>query len=227
MRNKSVKLIECFNSYQGEGPDSGRSMLILRFKKCNLNCKWCDTKVKMRIGVEARYSLRKIQSEIDRTKCGILITGGEPTFSTNLEGTVLLLNELSYSIANVETNGYKLYELISQCDPEKNIHFMYSPKIFNSEDLENVKYTTEELAKSFAKDWFIKIVYEDRKEIIAYLDWLEKEDFDGVLDQSKIWLMPEGSTKKALIANSGAVFDACEKYGFNFSSRDHIIFGFI
>ena len=227
MSEETVRLIECFNSYQGEGPDSGRAMLILRFKLCNLNCKWCDTKVKMRIGIEAQYKISDIQSEIDKTKCGILITGGEPTFSRNLDETILLLNKLSYSIANVETNGYKLYDLMLECDPEKNIHFMYSPKIFNDEDLKDAKYTTEEILRSFSSKVFIKIVYEDRKEIIDYLDWLKKENFEGLNDQGRLWLMPEGSTKEILIKNSGLVFDACEKYGLNFSSRDHIIFGFI
>ena len=48
MNDKSVKLIENFQSYQGEGPDMGQAMIILRFKTCNLKCVWCDTSVKMR-----------------------------------------------------------------------------------------------------------------------------------------------------------------------------------
>ena len=51
-----VRLIENFCSFQGEGPDVGRTMVILRFKTCNLNCPWCDTKVKMRASNEATYS---------------------------------------------------------------------------------------------------------------------------------------------------------------------------
>ena len=30
-----IKLIENFLSWQGEGPDSGRQMVILRFKRCS------------------------------------------------------------------------------------------------------------------------------------------------------------------------------------------------
>ena len=48
MTDKRINLIENFVSWQGEGPDSGQAMIILRFKNCNLNCPWCDTKVKMR-----------------------------------------------------------------------------------------------------------------------------------------------------------------------------------
>jgi hypothetical protein len=39
--------------------------------------------------------------------------------------------------------------------------------------------------------------------------------------------MPKGTNRADLIKNAGPVFDACEKYNFNFSSRDHIIFGFV
>ena len=62
---KSVKLIENFVSWQGEGPDSGQAMIILRFKSCNLRCPWCDTAVKMRISAEAPHSLSDIQKTED------------------------------------------------------------------------------------------------------------------------------------------------------------------
>jgi len=52
-----VKLIENFVSWQGEGPDSGKTMIILRFKTCDRNCSWCDTTVKMRITAEAPHKL--------------------------------------------------------------------------------------------------------------------------------------------------------------------------
>jgi len=44
---EKVKLIEVFTSFQGEGPDTGRSMLILRFKRCNRtsegkSCPFCS-----------------------------------------------------------------------------------------------------------------------------------------------------------------------------------------
>ncbi len=47
-----VRAIEVFITYQGEGPDSGQRMLLVRYKRCNRNCPWCDTEVKMRISHE-------------------------------------------------------------------------------------------------------------------------------------------------------------------------------
>ena len=69
---------------------------------------------------------------------------------------------------------------------------------------------------------YFKVVYEDRDDVLWYLDWLSKLNVN-----QRVYLMIEGVTRVDLIKNSGAVFDACEKYKFNFSSRDHIIYGFI
>ena len=121
---KSVKLIECFDSFQGEGPDSGHAMIILRFKTCNRKCPWCDTAVKMRISMEAPYKLSDLQKRIKKSYSGLLITGGEPTVERHFDETVILLNELTYPIANVESNGYKLYDLVMAVNETKPVKFM-------------------------------------------------------------------------------------------------------
>lgn len=220
---QSVKLIENFCSYQGEGPDSGQAMIILRFKTCNRKCPWCDTAVKMRISAEAPYQLSDIQETIYKTRSGLLITGGEPTVPRHIDEVILLLNELNYPIANVETNGYDLLGLYGKVSLGKNIHFIYSPKLFHSDDLEIAMELTEKIIKH--DNIFIKVVYEDEILVRNYLDFLT-----SIIDRNKVhkvWLMPEGINRPDLIKNSEIVFDACEKYKFNFSSRNHIIFGFV
>jgi len=226
MQDKSVKLIECFASYQGEGPNNGRSMLILRFKYCNRNCPWCDTKIKMRISVETLYLLSDIQEAINKKHCGILVTGGEPTFDRHFDDTLKLLNELDYPIANVESNGFRLIDLVKQTSHNSNVNFIFSPKIFTDDDYVFARKVTTELLEKYRNHVFVKVVYEDRQLVTSYLSWLssfvcEKKLFGNV------WLMPEGATRTDVLKNSEVVFDACEKYKFNFSSRNHIIFGFV
>ena len=223
MSEKEVKLIECFNSFQGEGPDSGRSMIILRFKTCNLHCPWCDTAIKMRISMEAPYQLSDIQSRINETKAGLLITGGEPTVPRHFNETVMLLNELDYPVANVESNGFNLFKLMLEIQPEKPVKYIYSPKIFNEDDIKSALEKVE-LYKGFPNIYF-KIVYEKNQLMETFLEELAK--YENLKWQHRVWLMPEGVTRSDLIRNSEEVFNACEKYRFNFSSRSHIIFGFI
>ena len=225
MSEKTVKLIENFSSYQGEGPDCGRAMIILRFKTCNLNCPWCDTSVKMRISAESPHRLSDIQKTIDRTRSGILVTGGEPTVPKHIDEAAILLNDLVYPIANVETNGFQLQKLIKKTSSSKNIHFIYSPKFFDENDLKEAMKKTVGLLQ--VQSVYIKIVYHGDELTDKYCQWLSQNIGYSPWWTNRVWLMPEGVTRADLIRNSSMVFDACEKYRFNFSTRSHIIYGFI
>ena len=223
MSEQSVRLIENFTSWQGEGPDSGRTMIILRFKTCNLKCSWCDTQVKMRVSAEAPYLLSDIQKTIDEKRAGILVTGGEPTVRNHFNEALHLLIGLDYPVANVESNGFDLEELVKRTPASKNVKFMYSPKIFTYKDFEKTIEKSKQLFK-FDRIYF-KIVWQEGL-VDEYCYWLSKE-VEEKQAAERIWLMVEGVTRADLIRNSEKVFDACEKYKFNFSSRDHLIYDFV
>ena len=225
----SVKLIENFCSFQGEGPDSGRRMIILRFKTCNRSCSFCDTKLKMRITEEGVFYLKDIQDSIYEHQAGILVTGGEPTVDRHFDECVTLLNNLIYPLANVETNGYRLEDLIKSVILSKPVHYIFSPKIFTDDDYELALKQSYDFLRN--PNVFYKLVYDGSvlmNDFIRELDTMFKlQSFSQFLHSQKVWIMPEGATRDDLIKNSGPVFDICEKYNFSFSSRNHIIYGFI
>jgi len=222
---REVKLIENFVSWQGEGPDSGKTMIILRFKTCDRKCSWCDTQVKMRVSAEASYKLSDIQQIINERAAGILVTGGEPTVGKHFAEAVMLLNELKYPIANVETNGYNIHKFIGSVEPFKPVKFIYSPKFFTPDDEKDARDTISSIAGH--QNVYVKLVYEPENVfLLNFMDFLIDEFSDLIINQ-QIWLMPKGVNRADLIKNAGPVFDACEKYNFNFSSRTHIIYGFV
>lgn len=220
MKN-GIKVIESFVSWQGEGADTGKRMLILRFKTCPRSCPWCDTAVRMRTSMETLITLDEIQKIVNDEKCGIMITGGEPTFNENLERSTDIINEIDCNIFNVETNGYNLVGLIEQVNPDKKVNYSLSPKLFTSEDY--VFYTNLIEKIKDVKNVFIKLVYEDRPLVINFLNYLMEIKFDN----HRIFLMPEGKTKEEILEHAPIVFDAAEKYKVNFSSREHIIYSFV
>jgi len=224
-----VKIIENFVTWQGEGPDTGRRVVLLRFKTCNLACKFCDTAVKMRITAEASHSLSDIQKQINDNCAGLMITGGEPTVTRHINETITLLNKLRYPFANVETNGYDLIKLIEEVNPEKNVKYIYSPKMSDSEDFDTHIDITKQVIGN-PKVYFKLLKYEGDEYLERYLLSLmvysENEDVK-IREDGRVWLMPEGSDANTLLKNSAEVFDLCEKYNLSFSSRNHIIFGFI
>lgn len=228
----TIKAVELMNTWQGEGPDSGRKMTLVRFKDCNrilgVNglsmCPFCDTAMKLRISTEATYDIEDIQRMVFKTDA-LMITGGEPTFSYNLENTIKLLNQLLYKVANIETNGFDIIRLcheiaISPKLENIDIKLIYSPKFFNDVELDEQMNLTEDIIKR--NNVYIKLVNSGPL-VKDYLQFVSK--IHPRSDQ--VWLMPEGKTMPELIANSGPTIDLCEKYDVNFSSRNHIVFGFI
>jgi len=183
----------------------------------------------MRITAEAPHLLSDIQQSIYLAQAGIMITGGEPTVDRHYGECLSLLNDLVYPLANVESNGYRLSKLIDEVDPNKPVHYIYSPKIFDDDDYD----TALDLSSKFVKNpnVFFKLVYDGSKimdEFMLQLDEIfSTQSSSQFLNSQKVWVMPEGTSGANLIMNSGKVFDICEQYNFNFSSRNHIIYGFV
>jgi organic radical activating enzyme len=221
MEMKSIKATEVIYTFQGEGPDVGKRMLLIRQKRCNRDCSWCDTKVKNRVYLETDYSFTDIQSLANEKTCGLMLTGGEPTFGLNLERTASLINDIDSNLYNVETNGLDLVKLISKVNPNKNVKYMLSPKLFGAGD--SIFYSVLVLDLKGNDKVYIKLVCENNPMVIEFLDYLKDIKFPN----ERVYLMPEGTTRDDLINHSPFVFDMCEKYNFNFSSRSHIIYGFI
>ena len=94
-------LVEIFESLQGEGRNSGRQCVFVRFAGCNLACPWCDTDVSKRFS----STLEDLVAEVSGFKAkSVVLTGGEPTLVAGMPELVAALRELGFWIA-VETNG--------------------------------------------------------------------------------------------------------------------------
>ncbi|MFO7936796.1 MAG: 7-carboxy-7-deazaguanine synthase QueE [Kiritimatiellia bacterium] len=101
--NKSITypVVEIFKSLQGEGFNTGRAMVFIRFGGCNLACPWCDTPYndfKMR---DAEYIIRTVEGFGIKS---LLITGGEPLIVKGLKALLEYFRHKGFWIA-VETNG--------------------------------------------------------------------------------------------------------------------------
>ena len=95
------ELVEIFESLQGEGRNTGRPVVFVRFAGCNLSCPWCDTDRARRFSL----SLAELVGEVKgfRPK-SVVLTGGEPTVQQGMAELVAALKDAGYWIA-VETNG--------------------------------------------------------------------------------------------------------------------------
>ena len=94
-------LVEIFESLQGEGRNTGRPCVFVRFAGCNLSCPWCDTDVSRRFELSLDDLVGEVRGCRPRS---VVLTGGEPTVQDGIPELVAALKEAGFWIA-VETNG--------------------------------------------------------------------------------------------------------------------------
>ena len=94
-------LAEIFESLQGEGRNTGRPCVFVRFAGCNLKCPWCDTDFSRRFELSLEDLVKEVSSFRARS---VILTGGEPTVQEGMPELVAALKGAGFWIA-VETNG--------------------------------------------------------------------------------------------------------------------------
>lgn len=101
--NPTYRIVEIFETLQGEGFNTGMPSIFIRFGKCNLACPWCDTNYNQYQSKTLNEIMHIVRNFTARN---IIITGGEPTIQPNIEQLLNTLKREGYFIA-VETNGLK------------------------------------------------------------------------------------------------------------------------
>lgn len=104
-----MKVVEIFNSIDGEGKRTGELTTFIRLYGCNLRCGFCDTKYSYnQESDELPYkemSIEEIIKECDKYNTdNITLTGGEPLIHLDVKYLLRILSESGYNV-NVETNG--------------------------------------------------------------------------------------------------------------------------
>ena len=91
---------DIFYSLQGEGRNTGRAAIFIRFAGCNLKCPFCDTDF-------AQYEEMSDEDILNRIKSYpshfVVLPGGEPSLQVDRQ-LVDLLHKHGYELA-METNG--------------------------------------------------------------------------------------------------------------------------
>ena len=96
----SYRINELFYSLQGEGRNTGRAAVFIRFAGCNLRCSFCDTEFDSYREMSADEIVDAISVWPSRF---VVLTGGEPTLQVD-EAFVDLLHQHGFEVA-MESNG--------------------------------------------------------------------------------------------------------------------------
>ena len=101
-----AKVVEKFVSINGEGPHAGEIAAFIRFKGCNLNCSYCDTRWANCDDVPyTEESVEQLTEWIRQTACNnVTLTGGEPLLQEDIVSIIDSLAALGCRV-EIETNG--------------------------------------------------------------------------------------------------------------------------
>lgn len=180
MGNK-VKIKEIFASIQGEGPYIGYEQIFIRFSKCNLKCKYCDTDFQTDL---KEYTPIELAKKIDDYKNihSVSLTGGEPLLDVDFLQEFLLLTDKKIYL---ETNG-TLYENL--CKIIKDVDIVAMDIKLNSTsgngDLFEKHEKFIEVALKNNKEIFAKVVFDENifdEEIKKCVNLAKKYDITLVL----------------------------------------------
>ena len=174
-------LVEIFESLQGEGRNTGRPCVFIRFAGCNLKCPWCDTDVKRRFSASTEDILEELKGF--RAKSAIL-TGGEPTLVKEMPELVAALRKEGYWIG-VETNGTIAADWLGfvdyvACSPKRGTELALSAADevrIVAEDEKTADFCRDVRGKISATDYYVspcdrdgKIDFATAKYVLSQLD---------------------------------------------------------
>ena len=231
---------ELYTCLQGEGKYIGIPHILIRVTGCRLRCQFadsfCDTPYASWKPEKGKFTLDdivKFYEEKDLVK-HTMITGGGPTIHPELLQELCIIGKKYNHIITIETEGSEFVQTVADC-------ISLSPKLSNSTpkpgtwmDYANREVTEKD--KRLHEKW--RCNYEAMEQLIynhpdyqlkpVISSWNDLQELDYIQDEldipnNKVWLMPEGLTPEQLKERRVWLMDICQKQGYNYSDRLHII----
>ena len=233
---KKQPIGEMYTCLQGEGKYLGIPHILIRVSGCRLRCQFSDSFCASWKPEKGKYTLMdvvnfyKSNPQIKHT----MITGGGPTIHGELLQELCMLGDRYGHLVTIETEGSEFVQTKAHC-------ISLSPKLSNSTprpgtwmDYANREVTEKD--KQQHEKWrcnydaMKKLIMEHEdyqlKPVISNeQDLKEVKELQEILDipNDMVWLMPEGLTPEQLNDRRTWLMELCEKEGYNFTDRLHII----
>ncbi len=151
-----AKISEVFSSLQGEGIYVGLPQVFIRFFGCNLNCDYCDTKLKQ-FELYSPDKLSRLLGSFKNRHHSLCLTGGEPLLQIGFLEEFLKITRKKNTAIYLETNG-TLFKELKQVIDKIDIIAM-DLKLPSSNQGRAFWGSHEKFLKIAAKkDFFVKIV---------------------------------------------------------------------
>lgn len=165
-----MKIVEIFDSIDGEGIRTGRLVSFVRTAGCNLRCSYCDTEYALFGEKEqceyTEMSVDDIIQKLNHKWKRVTVTGGEPLLADGIHLLVSKLLKQGFEV-NIETNGaVDIRKFISKIDTTEGMFFTIDYKLPSSK-----------MTNKMIWDNFLSLGHDDVIKFVIGSD----EDFDETL----------------------------------------------
>lgn len=228
---RPILISEAFGvTIQGEGKFSGVPSNFVRTSGCGSRCAWCDTPY---TSWNAEGNLRSVEDVLrDAAANGcthVVITGGEPMIFPEQVGWLTEKLQAAGRIVTIETAGNiydervkpdlwsvspKLKSSTPDKEPERSRHIASLKPEVTPEFLRSCH--REGFGHCDVQYKFVVVTGDDVAEVLQFVE-------NYALPRSKVWLMPEGITRDAILDKAGWVAELCKQHGFNLTVRMHAL----
>ncbi len=119
MRKIEAEIVDIFSSVQGEGIFVGAKQVFVRFKRCNMNCSFCDEDKDADPRFYTPSALMEEIESLEEAKGmhhSVSLTGGEPLMYPDFLKALLPLLRKKNKKSYLETNGTLPEELFGTID---------------------------------------------------------------------------------------------------------------
>lgn len=224
-----MRIAEIYKSTQGEGLLTGTQSTFVRTSGCNLRCWYCDTPYASWNPEGEDLSVAEILGRIELLQVDhVVLTGGEPMLFSEM---IPLCQELKRAGRHITIETAGTLKLPVACDL-----MSVSPKLSGSapdaqkyprwhkrhEETRQQMDVVRLLIREYA--YQLKFVIdrpEDCDEVLRYLSELR------LIDESRVFLMPQGTDLEQLEATQAWLEPWAEVHGLQLCPRKHIEwFGF-
>lgn len=220
-----MRVVEIFQSKQGEGLWTGVQSTFVRSIGCNLRCVFCDTEYASWQSEEgADLSVEEIVGQVVLYGSEhVVLTGGEPMLHAELIPLTRMLKERNH-IVTIETAG--TLELPVECDL-----MSISPKLSNSTPLDAPRATLNlhetnrkrpEIVRKLIDEYPYQLKFvvdqpEDLVEIEEYLELL------GTVQNDRVLLMPKAIDVQTMRLKGEWINEYAEPRGYRYCPRMQLV----
>ena len=180
----NFKVVEIFESINGEGARAGQLAVFVRFAFCNLNCSYCDTKWANE--ENAPYTLMTTDEIYNRIKetgiKNITLTGGEPLLREGIKDLLEKIASDEFLSCEIETIG-SIY-LKQFCDIPNRPYFTMDYKLKSSGMEDKMLLSNFDVLD---KNDVVKFVSSNREDLQKALYIIKKYD---LTNKCRVYISP-------------------------------------